>query len=118
MVGRLHPLVVRFWRSAAGREPVRDWLNELSDQDRRILGRDIGKVQYGWPLGLPLCRSLGDGLWEIRSSLPRRREVRVLFGFSGEVLVLLHVFMKKSQKTPPAEMRVAQERLKECHDGA
>lgn len=118
MVGRLHPLVVRFWRSAAGREPVRDWLNGLSDPERRVVGRDIAKVQYGWPLGLPLCRPMGEGIWEIRSSLPNRREVRVLFGFCGETLVLLHAFVKKSQKTPLLAMNTARERLKECGDGS
>lgn len=117
MVGRLHPLAVRFWRSAHGREPVRVWLNDLSADERRIVGRDIAKVQYGWPLGLPLCRAMGDGMWEIRSSLPSRREVRVLFGFSGDVLVLLHAFVKKAQKTPKQDLMLARERLKECDDG-
>lgn len=117
MVGRLHPLVVRFWRSASGREPVRDWLNALSDDQRRIVGRDIAKVQYGWPLGLPLCRPMGEGLWEIRSSLPHRTEVRILFGFVNEELVLLHAFVKKTAKTPQSELSRARERLKECDDG-
>ena len=118
MVSRLLPLVVRFWRSTAGREPVRDWLNELSDDERRAIGRGIAKVQYGWPLGLPLCRALGDGLWEVRTSLPSRREGRVVFGFSGEVIVLLHAFIKKSQKTPRADLQIARERLKDLEDGA
>ena len=60
------PLV--FWRSATGREPVREWLNELTREDKRTIGRDIAKVQYGWPVGLPLCRPLSAGLWEIRAS--------------------------------------------------
>ena len=74
MVGRLHPLVVRFWRSASGREPVRDWLNALSDDQRRIVGRVIAKVQYGWPLGLPLCRPMGEGLlkFALRSLIGKR----------------------------------------------
>jgi hypothetical protein len=50
----LKPIPVAFWRSAAGREPVREWLNELPREDKRIIGRDIAKVQFGWPMGLPL----------------------------------------------------------------
>jgi hypothetical protein len=56
------PIPLVFWRSATGREPVREWLNELSREDKRTIGRDIAKVQYGWPVGLPLCRPLSGGL--------------------------------------------------------
>ncbi len=67
------PIPLRFWRSLSGREPVREWLSQLPLDDRKVIGRDMAKVQFGWPLGLPLCRSLGDGLWEVRSSLPSAR---------------------------------------------
>src|SRR3954451_12616675 len=70
MPERLKPILLVFWRSAAGREPVREWLNELSREDKRTIGHDIAKVQYGWPVGLPLCRPMSGGLWEIRASLP------------------------------------------------
>jgi phage-related protein len=103
MVERLAPIPLRFWKSATGREPVRDWLNGLSRDDQRTVGRDIAKVQFGWPIGLPLCRPLGGGLWEIRSSLPSRREGRVLFAFHDEMLVALHAFFKKTQKTSPED---------------
>src|ERR1700687_2548392 len=81
------PIPLRFWRSTTGREPVRDWLNELPRADQRTVGRDIAKVQFGWPVGLPLCRPLSAGLWEVRSSLPSGREGRVLFGFRGGMLI-------------------------------
>src|SRR6266851_5797095 len=93
------PISVAFWRSATGREPVREWLNELSREDKRTIGRDIANVQYGWPIGLPLCRPLSGGLWEIRSSLPSKREARIFFGFHR-----LHGMVKKSQKTPAADL--------------
>jgi phage-related protein len=92
---------------------VREWLNELSRDDQRIIGRDIAKVQFGWPVGLPLCRPLSGGLWEVRSSLPSRKEGRVFFGFHDGVLIVLHAFVKKSQKTPPEELALARQRLKE-----
>src|ERR1019366_4874147 len=86
----LKPIPVAFWRSAAGREPVREWLNELPREDKRIIGRDIAKVQFGWPMGLPLCRPLSGGLWEVRSALPSRRQARVFFGFHDGMLIALH----------------------------
>jgi phage-related protein len=70
-------------------------------------------VQFGWPIGLPLCGPLSGGLWEVRSSLPSRREARVFFGFSGEVMVVVHAFFKKSQVTPKQEMATARQRMKE-----
>jgi phage-related protein len=107
------PIPIRFWRSAKGREPVRDWLNELPREDQRIIGRDIAKVQFGWPVGMPLCRALSDGLWEVRSSLPSRREARVLFGFHEDMLIALHVFIKKGQKTSTEDLVLARQRMKE-----
>jgi phage-related protein len=107
------PIPLAFWRSNSRREPVREWLSELSREDKRTIGRDIAKVQFGWPLGLPLCRSLGGGLWEVRSSLASRREARVLFGFHGSMLIALHAFIKKAQKTPAGDLELARERLRE-----
>jgi phage-related protein len=113
MIERPRPIPLVFWRSAVGREPVRDWLRELSREDQRVIGRDIAKVQFGWPIGLPVCRPLSGGLWEVRSSLTSRREARVLFGFHNETLIALHAFFKKSQRTPAADLELARQRLKE-----
>jgi phage-related protein len=88
-------------------------LTELPREDRRTIGRDIAKAQFGWPLGLPLCRALGQGLWEVRSSLPSRREARVFFGFHEEMLVALHAAIKKSRATPKDDVSLARTRLKE-----
>ena len=109
----LHPVPFVFWRSAIGREPVREWLNTLLREDKRTIGRDLAKVQFGWPIGLPVCRPLSGGLWEVRSSLPSKREARVFFGFHDELLVALHGFIKKTQKTPPGELAIARQRLTE-----
>lgn len=105
------PLV--FWRSATGREPVREWLSALPREDKRVIGRDIAKVQFGWPVGLPLCRPLSGGLWEVRSTLPSRREARVLFAFHDGMLIALHAIIKKAQKTPAEDLTLARQRLKE-----
>ena len=113
MAESLKPIPLVFWRSATGREPVRQWLNELSREDKRAIGRDIAKVQYGWPVGLPLCRPLSAGLWEVRSSLPSKREARVMFGFHDGMLVAVHAMIKKTQKTPTDDLALARQRFKE-----
>jgi phage-related protein len=107
------PIPLAFWRSATGREPVREWLKQLGQDDKKVIGRDIAKVQFGWPVGLPLCRPLSGGLWEVRSSLPSRREARVLFGFYDGILIALHALIKKTQKTPAEDLMLARQRLKE-----
>jgi phage-related protein len=105
-------ITVRFYRLPSGREPVRDWLKGLSPQERLTVGTDIKTVEFGWPVGLPVCRSLGDGLWEVRSSF-NRRIGRVIFYVSDGTMWLLHGFIKKQQKTPVADMDIARRRKKE-----
>jgi phage-related protein len=113
MPQRANRLHVVFYASSAGAEPVREWLKGLHRDDRREIGSDILSVQQGWPLGLPLCRSLGKGLWEVRSSLAGGRIARIIFAFDDGTIVLLNGFIKKTRKTPPAEIELALKRLKE-----
>ena len=103
-------LSVRFFKTAAGNEPVREWLLGLSREDRRAVGEDIKTAQYGWPLGMPLIRKLEPGLWEVRSRIALGI-ARVLFTVDGQVMVLLHGFVKKSQKTPATDLDTARRRL-------
>lgn len=102
-----------FYRTSGGVEPVRDWLRGLPGDDRRKIGFDLAVIQVGWPVGMPLCRPLGGGLWELRSSLPSRRIARVLFGVHEGRLALVHGFIKKTRQTPPEELDLARKRLKE-----
>jgi len=102
-----------FFRTPSGPEPVREWLKDLPLEDRREMGKDLMRAQWRWPVGMPLCRPMGDGLWEIRTNLPSNRMARVLLGIDDGVLVALHAFIKKTQKTPPSELAVARKRLKE-----
>ncbi len=102
---------VLFWSQANGKEPVREWLKSLSKEQRRIIGEDIKTVEIGWPLGMPLVRSLGKGLWEVRSSFPNGI-ARVLFMMFDHKMVLLHGFIKKSQKTPSQDLEIALRRAK------
>lgn len=102
-----------FYALSSGREPVREWLLELSVEDRKIVGEDIKDVEFAWPIGMPLCRSLGKGLWEVRSNLTQSRIARVVFCEEGGRMVLLHAFIKKTQKTPAADLELALKRKKE-----
>jgi phage-related protein len=105
-------LPAAFFALPSGREPVREWLKALSAADRKVIGEDIKDVEFSWPIGMPLCRSVGGGLWEVRSDLPLGRIARVLFCVRDGRMVLLHGFMKKSQKTPIAERDAAIKRMK------
>ncbi len=108
---KLFPAV--FYRSAGGTEPVRDWLKASPAVDRRNVGFDIATAEFGWPVGMPLCRSLGDGLWEVRSNLAHGRIARVMFCAAHGRMVLLHGFVKKTQKTPQSDLQLARKRQKE-----
>ena len=105
-------LRVLFYRTNSGNEPVREWLKSLPIQDRKIIGDDLKTVQYGWPLGMPLIRKLEANLWEVRSRLDQRI-ARVLFTVEGDKMVLLHGFIKKSQKAPTADLKLARQRLRD-----
>jgi phage-related protein len=113
MPPRLPHTPLTFYRSSSGPELVREWLKALPIADRRAVGLDLMRMQFRWPVGMPLCRALGDGLWEVRSTLPSKRIVRVIFCFAEEVLVALHGFIKKTLKTPAADLAIARERMKE-----
>jgi phage-related protein len=102
-------LSVRFFRTTEGREPVREWLKSLPRDERKAIGDELRTVQFGWPLGMPLVRKLDAGLWEVRVGLPNRT-ARVLFTIVEQQVVLLHGFVKKSQKTPARELAVARQR--------
>jgi phage-related protein len=105
-------LNVLFFRSDNGNEPVREWLLALPKHERKLIGDDVLKVQYCWPIGKPLVSNLGKGLWEVRSQLGDRI-ARVIFCVEAQTMVLLHGFIKKTQKTPPRELDLALKRKKQ-----
>lgn len=101
----------RFFQLASGAEPVRDFLKkDLGKDDCQILGQDIATVEFGWPLGMPICKPIGRGLYEVRSTISGPREVRVLFTIKGGTMVLLHAFIKKTRRTPQREIDLARKR--------
>lgn len=103
------PLIL--YRTAAGGEPVR--VKGLDEAERHAIGKDLLRAQWRWPVGMPLCRPMGDGLWEVRTDLPTKRTARVLLCLNRKHLVALHGFIKKTRTTPDEDLAMALKRKKE-----
>ncbi len=114
MAKRTEALEVYFYKTSSGNEPVREWLKDLSKEDKRTIGFDIKTVQYGYPIGMPLTRVLHGtgGLEEVRCNISNGI-ARVIFYVEDNTMVLLHAFIKKTQETPKKELDVAIKRYKE-----
>jgi phage-related protein len=108
------PLI--FFRMSAGSEPVREWLKELPEEERHLIGKDLLRAQWRWPVGMPLCRPIGGGLWEIRTNLPTGRTARVLLCLYRGHLVALHGFIKKSRALRDEDLALARKRKKELEN--
>ena len=104
---------VRFYRTEAGRAPVLDWLRGLDNDDRRAFGLDL--------MGCSSAGRLGGRWWEaskmVFGKYARRfrakRIARVILCFHDQMLVVLHAFIKKTQKTPADDLALAKRRMKE-----
>ena len=112
---RTGPLQVYFYQTSSGNEPVREWLKELPQEDRKTIGFDIKTVQFGYPIGMPLTRALHGtgGLEEVRCNISNGI-ARIIFYVEDNKMVLLHAFIKKTQETPKKELETATKRFKEC----
>jgi phage-related protein len=108
-----HKIPLFFYRTDSGAEPVREWLKDLPEEERQAVGKDLLRAQWRWPVGMPLCRPLGEGLWEIRTDLPTKRTARVLICFYRGNLVALHGFIKKTRTAPEADLELARKRRRE-----
>jgi phage-related protein len=108
-------LQAAFYASSTGKRPVREWLMELAPEDRKSIGEDIATLEFCWPVGMPKCSPIKNvkGLYEIRSSISSGRIARIFFVLADNQMVLLHGFVKKTQKTPDKELKLASARLKE-----
>ncbi|MDH6240690.1 phage-related protein [Polynucleobacter sphagniphilus] len=104
-------LEVYFYKTEAGNEPVRQWLQSLNLEDKKRIGEDIKTVQFGWPLGMPLIKHLESDIWEVRCNL-RSAIARVLFVIDGKSIVLVHGFIKNQQKISQSDMDLAKNRVK------
>jgi phage-related protein len=110
-------LFVKFFKTQYGNEPVLEWLRAMDRGNKKSLGGDIKLIQFRWPLGMPLVRKMEADLWEARSNLEHGKTSRVFFTVSGNQMILLHGFIKKSQKTPQKEIELARNRKNEWFKG-
>jgi phage-related protein len=106
-------LMAVFYQTEARRVPVLEWLRDLERLDRKQVGLDLLRVQENWPIGMPVSKSLGKGLWEVRSNLSGGRIARVIFCLRGNEIYILHGFLKTTQKTPKQDLELARRRMKE-----
>ncbi|MFW3373250.1 type II toxin-antitoxin system RelE/ParE family toxin [Aliarcobacter butzleri] len=103
-----------FYETSSGNKPVREWLLSLDKEDKKTIGNDIKTVEYGFPIGMPVCRKLiGTKLYEVRSNISNQRIARVIFVIIDEYMILLNGFIKKEQKTPKNEIDIALQRMKD-----
>jgi len=107
---------VRFFMNDRGKEPVRGWILGFSAEDKKIIGEDIKTVEFGWPIGMPTVRPMGGKLYEVRSDLSNGADVRIFFTIYKEYMVLLHGYIKKSQKTPNRDLRLAINRMRKFYN--
>lgn len=107
-------LHVVFYRTSLGNEPVREWLLSLNNEYKKLIGSDIKTVQYGWPLGMPFIKKIDtrNKLWEVRTNLPDEI-ARVIFTILDDTMILLHGFIKKSQKLEKKDIDLAIKRRKD-----
>lgn len=107
-------IISLFYTTSTGNKPVREWLLSLDKEDRKIIGDDIKAVEYGWPIGMPVCKKLvGTKMYEVRSNISSQRIARVIFVIMDEYMILLHGFIKKDQKTPKNEIDISLQRMKD-----
>lgn len=103
---------VRFFANESGKKVAREWLLDLPKEDRRIIGEDLKILEFRWPVGMPHCKPLGDGLYELRSHLVSNRIARLIFAFLNDEIVVLHAFIKKTQKISDNDLKVSKQRLR------
>ena len=115
MPGPIKKLPAFFYRTKAGKEPVLEWLRSLDQEDRRAIGNALAVVEFGWPVGMPVCRALeGEKrLWEVRTSITNGRIARLVFAIVRGRMVILHGFVKKTRKTPDKDKALARQRFKD-----
>lgn len=104
-------LEVAFYKTEGGNDVVLDVIRGLPAEDKKRVGEDLKTLQFGHPLGMPRCRPVGK-LWELRSSLPSKREFRLLWFYHKKtnMIIVVHGFIKKTQKTPRKDIDLGEAR--------
>ncbi|TFF27793.1 type II toxin-antitoxin system RelE/ParE family toxin [Jiella endophytica] len=117
MVDTRKTLHAAFYASASGRRPVREWLMDLPPADRKTIGEDIATLEFSWPIGRPKCAAIAGqkNMFEVRSNISSGRIARVLFVIIGHEMILLHAFVKKTQRLPEKDLRLAITRMRDVN---
>lgn len=90
----------------------------MTPQDRRQVGEDIKRIEFGWPIGMPVCRPMGGGLHEVRSNLTGNRIARIFFYVDRQQkMVLLHGIVKKTNATPASDLNLARLNMRKHEKG-
>ena len=95
--------------------PVKNWILGFTPNDRKIIGEDIKMVEFGWPMGMPTVKPIGNRLFEVRSDLADGSNARILFTIFKSHMILLHGYIKKTNKIPSRELKLAKNRLKKFY---
>lgn len=96
--------------NASAKASIEGWPVGLKARYLALLSR---MVEYGPDLGMPHTRAMGDGLFEVRAKAAEGIGRAFYCTFVGKRIVVLHGFIKKTDKTPAKELKIARERLKE-----
>lgn len=104
--------MIDFYRDAEGNVPVEGFLVSLSEKDRARIAWTINLLEeYGLQLGSPYVKHLRGKLWELRIHAGRKAYRIIYFAYVGHRFILLHGFLKKTQKTPRRELEIAKGRM-------
>lgn len=109
-----------FYKDVNAKEPVKEFLDKILKKNRSLWVQTIGgleKIKHKNYQKEPLSKTLGNSLWEIRIR-SRNDILRIIYTFTkNREIILLHGFIKKTQKIPKKELNIAKQRLKEATKG-
>ena len=111
--------IVVFFVDEKGSSPIREFLQSLDLKTQARFAWSIEQLRIrNVRAQEPLVRHLDGKLWELREESSTNIYRLLYFFFSGRRIVFVHGFQKKTQKTPPREVKVARNRMREVRNDA
>src|SRR5258708_9208809 len=105
-----------FYQDDKGHNPIEEFLVGIAKSNRILVAKTrqgIDKLRNRAYHKEPLSKYLEAGLWELRVKTGTNI-LRIIYTFKkGQIVILLHIFVKKDQKTPAGELETARKRLNE-----
>ena len=107
---------VLFYQTASGRIPVREALLELPREDSAFAYELLKEIEEtGFQASRVVFRQIKSKLWEIKMNLPGTGGYRIFyFTVRADTLLLLHSYVKKSQKSPQRHIETAEQRMRDA----